>query len=1014
MKKGIKIYLLIVSTFIIIGIQNVFAYNATGYRARANEDLKYKYGGNFLTYEDGEFVVNFQSKQYSAYCIDPGFHMGIVNKTDLTCSPLNNKAINAILSIAKRDGNNHEAIQLALRMVARNGSIAKDPAGASEKENPSEAIKELADRVDSGRRDFSDLFIGNDSQVNLAIDYYIRAKNACGGNLSNCQSNSSRTISNYLNYSYRSSSSSGGTYTATYDVTSISNTSLKNVNFQCSTSGCSVTRQEWNGKSGTVTVQLGPNKGCKFTISACYDIENNNPGDENPGDGNSDNDGDSISYICSGSAIDQNLIIDYTAILPGSSNNIDSNNGTPGEIQPGNSNINTCTNPQTNTFNVKGGNEYYEAYCKNYCDPDDLKPTVSIPEYCDDSTGKEMSITETDKIKSCILDNDTYKDTSLVSGDNPYCAVYCKEDFHMQLPGAQYTNSGQYFSLTDTVVKGTRTCYATGNESQDGIDIEQYNQDMIDAQKALVSAYNEYSKKKAIFDNIGNASTSETKDCAGNTYVKYTLNKVSYTSYTISNCSESTGKCTITANSSETSATWGDSVTTSNGTSEVTVSSASEKTAKEGEGYTCGDIPTNGVATCTKATCTNNFSAHVDTPTAPSNNAINNATSKLNKHINSFKQCYNWENKYSCFGPTVEFDYKEQYSRDIQFKQKGNIEENISGKTYGTEIINDKDLTGGGSITTQKYISCTESGCDSQGNIAENISLDIRYIEQKNEKTAKYNNIQNFATNYPHGTIDKLSSADLSNLRENYSYLGAVFPIALKTERGVYNWTLNFKNLGQYGNDSSCRMGRLNDAVEASGATDSADIGYVCVYVVDCPDCPYECSCPENLPDGYTCVQRDQFTCEIIPDGPDPKCPDCDVYCVNCIFDGDDTYNYRTVSLSNLSPNNTIGVNWQSRKGQATKEAIEESNEQAYKKPEYSYTITPAQMKKIRDYNNQKGTYVADDLTYHQQNNVNNAYGTSEFLDDGNRIYFTENKRNEEWTLWTGEINTNGSGPAWK
>ena len=72
-------------------------------------------------------------------------------------------------------------------------------------------------------------------------------------------------------------------------------------------------------------------------------------------------------------------------------------------------------------------------------------------------------------------------------------------------------------------------------------------------------------------------------------------------------------------------------------------------------------------------------------------------------------------------------------------------------------------------------------------------------------------------------------------------------------------------------------------------------------------------------------------------------------------------------------------------------------------------------MKNIRDYNNSQGTYVAEDLSYKTLNGYRNIYGTSSFLDNGvANGFFTENKRNTTWTLWTGTIDTQGTGPSWK
>ena len=175
--------------------------------------------------------------------------------------------------------------------------------------------------------------------------------------------------------------------------------------------------------------------------------------------------------------------------------------------------------------------------------------------------------------------------------------------------------------------------------------------------------------------------------------------------------------------------------------------------------------------------------------------------------------------------------------------------------------------------------------------------------------------------------------------------------------------------------------------------------------------CVYECSCGNN-PDCVEKYENGEKFCVI--NGPEQECPECEIYCKNCIFDGDGaTYDWRQIALDDLNPNDRkMGSNWNNEKGQATIEAIENASESIYEDSEYSYVITPTQMKNIRDYNKTIGTYINEDLSFHSQGN--NVYGISEFLDKGQSLgYFNELKRNNDWSRAWSNV-SEYQGPSWK
>ncbi len=188
--------------------------------------------------------------------------------------------------------------------------------------------------------------------------------------------------------------------------------------------------------------------------------------------------------------------------------------------------------------------------------------------------------------------------------------------------------------------------------------------------------------------------------------------------------------------------------------------------------------------------------------------------------------------------------------------------------------------------------------------------------------------------------------------------------------------------------------GRLDDVIRAQGKSIGAGLEYVCVYVVDCDDCDYECV-------GEGCL---------IPD--EPKCPECDVYCSNCIFNGDGlTVNYRMIGDDTNPNERKMGSNWENEKGQRVLKEIESDGEDIYIEAEYTFIMSANNMKAIRDYNKETGTYVAEDLAFHDAGGIRNAYGTSSFLDNGERNgFFKEVKRNTSWKQW--ENIGNNMGPA--
>lgn len=98
--------------------------------------------------------------------------------------------------------------------------------------------------------------------------------------------------------------------------------------------------------------------------------------------------------------------------------------------------------------------------------------------YDADATDKLQCNTARDSVLDCVIrgkdpaDN-SYEATNILAG-NPYCKVFCKEDYHIGLPGQQKSTAGRYFTLSASI-SGAKTCY-TGRIDKNKLeqDINQY------------------------------------------------------------------------------------------------------------------------------------------------------------------------------------------------------------------------------------------------------------------------------------------------------------------------------------------------------------------------------------------------------------------------------------------------------------------------------------------------------------------------------------------------------------
>lgn len=562
----------------------------------------------------------------------------------------------------------------------------------------------------------------------------------------------------------------------------------------------------------------------------------------------------------------------------------------------------------------------YEGKCVNCateiknaaCTKDDANINIIEGHELDEDTCVRSAETN---VLRCIINSKDEAGNSYQSNliNNEYCSVWCKEDYHITLPGQQETTSGRYFTLKASV-SGAKRCYTNKMKYDEFINILNTKKDTVNAEYNTDKNSSKY--KKALNDYI--TAINDYNACSGIDVQLY-------------------------------------------------------------------------------------------------DNKLNQKTTNTG-----------WEMSYS-FDPKIKFNYEEVYMNSVHkdildgvgATNKSNIKQELClGETddYYTKCTtgwkNAEDKT----ANTSQYV-CLESGCQNY-----NIFVSkANYIKQSIDAEGKYITPTQFYTIYPSGAIAVSKNEDI----ENASPLKDGLPVGLGTRTGVYNYTLQVTNLGEY--YSSNKLGRLwgdEDSVVSTllqsqepcqtegGLKYDYDNGkikdgvYICAYKVNCPDCPVECE-----EDG--CYWKD--------------CPknNCPVVCENCIFKNDDSnMDYRPISPDDINPNDRdLGKNWASDenadtamelKAYTTTEEIETYGDTIYdvdynsdEKYAMEVTLDSKMISKIREYNknHKKDGYLNNSLKcYDYKNNVDNetyknVYCYSTFIDellyDGNlknNIKITKNR----------------------
>lgn len=613
---------------------------------------------------------------------------------------------------------------------------------------------------------------------------------------------------------------------------------------------------------------------------------------------------------------------------------------------------------------------------------------------------------------------------------NAYCSVSCKEDYAMTMPTAKLVNAGRYFTFK-AKVEGTKTCYTNT------IDRDKYNHDMIEAQIRLVNAFNEWLR-------VYTATKTEILEIAGECACDACDSDGKYDYYLIST-SDYSYKYRI-----------------SSATGQITINKA------QGLNYydealidskcTCHSCSRNGkkVSCCTqscdycKTGQKSDIETRLDTAFENAKKELSDAQENYNSIIKMYAECSGWSSEIN-YDPDVYYDYDENYLEKFNLEGKMdetkssiNTEEwycnsNISGGSETVKAsINDKAYTNCSNQTTSSletstlnYIYCSadpKNGCV----VSPTEVSTARYKKVTSTITADYKPATLFYNVYPSGEITV-------NKSDNSVELTNKLPVALNTKRGIYKYSVNIENLGEfYSINSKNNLGRYVGA--SSAVIDPNKLEYNCSYLVNMPITDQD----KLVCDFNSCKGNCDFDC--IGPNCDTACDggNCVADCIGlgCIYDEDAGTSLveKTVSLSNLFPNGTNSYNWNANvnsKAGSTISEIQNTGNAIYDStPILSITIDPSTARVIKAYNDSEedsGGYSNSTMSCYSIDGYERVACYSSFISDlldgkyGNNIvssdsliandkYRTVSSDNKDYfTLWTERISENDMlGPSWK
>lgn len=665
------------------------------------------------------------------------------------------------------------------------------------------------------------------------------------------------------------------------------------------------------------------------------------------------------------------------------------------------------------------------------CDKDKCEATTNYPEICQDGAeidGEGNAHYEFHEgttgdgeydIVKCILANKDMADNSYklndsenasVLNENPYCSVYCKEDYSFSVPYKRETLSGRFFQI-DMGIKGQKTCYSSQ------INYKAYKNDIIKSQEYIYEQYNEYLKNRDIEKKLN-----------------LKVNKEQMYTYTTTEDGKKevktpAGLCltwTISYNQVDKKGPYENgviSIGTENPSNTESFGSLTTAYSIDGGKY---DNCVSGETEWTKYNATQKKNTAIEHINA----AVEDMKSKIddfngcsgsryfdNNHYSKITTSNPWKISYN-FNPDVTYLYDEPIGYESKWITPGNgydkmivlnqkTEANVCGSNSNCSVVDSiQDIfdenktidttvfcTGfeGGEITDEinKDYTCKSpveyDAIDPRnyltiicpGNICTKDSktydvTQVRYVKQTARGEITLTTPRVFFSRHDDGNI-LIGNYDITP--DNHDRVNGL-PVAATTPRGQYFYILSIDNLGEF-YDNPKNLGRIfsknltnnvmdkieNRPTNYAVSFDIQSNEYACTYIVKhhCVNetdgtihTEAECKIGE---DWTTCSQRicgcDNPPCTwngnelIIPDDPDPSNPPFNL-----------NISFRPISPNNIKPNvEPMGYNWNTMIGNLKNHliAIKAGNTIAEIKNRNNIdnveNLSPGDIQKIDDYN---------------------------------------------------------------
>ena len=565
---------------------------------------------------------------------------------------------------------------------------------------------------------------------------------------------------------------------------------------------------------------------------------------------------------------------------------------------------------------------------------------------------------------------------------NKYCVVSCKEDYTMTMPTAKLVNAGRYFTFS-AAVEGTKTCYTNT------IDRDLYNKDMLDIQYEMAYWWNEYNKWTTLLPTIyetdyGTACSACSESTCGVLNPHCCSGCTDWLSYYGTWKTEGTARNWAYYNESRFASKEYSNSELATGIMEVTYGSKDVEDSVTYERiYEDGGCCTTTTYSKDTVNTKSDYQEQIQNKIDTASRNLSRLKTEYDNTIKEYNSCSEWETEIE-YEPEVYYDYEEDYLADLA-NDYGSMDASVSGKDT-TEWYCNSNVSSNGSesqaelkglqydrcskstssstkYTPISYVYCDTDGCGTNKKESTQEISDARYKKVTSTIEANYKPSTLFYNVYPSGEI---ISADEGEKRDDAIALENKLPVSLSTERGMYKYTVNMTDLGEY-YDQNGKLGRLiggkNAVINKEEYGDFVDkdgnVQYACAYLVnmgitdeDTIICDFDTECTGD---------------ECFADCKGPNCDyecygdDCIADCIGagCIYDSDAGTSLieRVVSLNNLFPNGTNSYNWNrdaTDKAATTVDEIEEAGNSIYDEtPILSVTITPSAARAIKEYNDE-------------------------------------------------------------